>query len=93
MKIHYAESRSVTFYADKICVTPQYLSHAVYNATGKHALHWILDYVILDAKALLKSNRYTVQQISEMLNFANPSFFGKYFKAATGMSPRAYAVG
>ena len=48
---------------------------------------------ILLTKALLKSKTYTVQQVSIMLNFANASFFGKYFKSATGVSPRRYMLG
>ena len=48
------------------------------------------NYVILEAKALLKSRKYTIQQISNMLNFANQSFFGKYFKDKVGCSPPAY---
>ena len=46
--------------------------------------------MILEAKALLKSERLTIQQISEMLNFANQSFFGVFFKRATGRSPKSY---
>lgn len=42
---------------------------------------------------MLKSNKYTVQQVSDLLNFANASFFGKYFKAVVGCSPRKYQAG
>ncbi len=48
----------------------------VFESSGKYAKDWIKEYVILAAKALLKSNDYTVQQISYMLNFPNNSFFG-----------------
>lgn len=89
---HYRAERGVAFYANKMCLTPKYLSLAIHQASGRFAGDWIRDYVILEAKALLKSRSYTVQQISEMLNFANSSFFGKYFKAATGCSPRRYML-
>ena len=46
--------------------------------------------VLKEAKALLKSGRYSVQQVSDMLNFANQSFFGAYFKRSVGCSPSAY---
>ena len=88
---HYAEQRSITFYADKLCLTPKYLSVAVRQASGRGAGEWIKDYVVLEAKALLKSRLYTVQQVSDRLHFANASFFAKYFRAATGLSPRQYA--
>lgn len=68
----------------------KYLSQVIKSVTGRLAGEWISEYVILEAKALLKSNKYTVQQVCDMLNFANQSFFGKYFKRKTGMSPRAY---
>ena len=56
-------------------------------------VEWIRDYVMLDAKALLKSGKYTVQQVSDMLNFPNQSFFGTYFKKESGVSPKAYMSG
>ena len=74
-------------------LTPKYLSQVIYQASGRHAGEWIKDYVILEAKILLKSGKYTVQQVGDMLNFANASFFGKYFKAATGCSPKQFQKG
>ena len=90
---HYAEHRAIGFYADRLCLTPKYLSTVIHRVSGRHAGEWLRDYVLLDAKALLRSRRYTVQQVSELLNFPNTSFFGKYFKAATGCTPRSYMLG
>ena len=87
---NYVQERSITYYADLLCISPKYLSQVIKNVTGRLAGEWISDYVILEAKALLKSNKYTVQQVCDMLNFANQSFFGKYFKRKTGMSPKNY---
>ena len=87
---NYKESREVGFYADKLCLTPKYLSAVITELTGKSAFEWINDYVTLEAKALLKSTNMTIQQISDELNFANQSFFGKYFKRLTGVSPKEY---
>ena len=50
----------------------------------------IADAVILDAKAKLHNSELTVQEISNSLNFPNPSFFGRYFKRHTGYSPMQY---
>jgi AraC-like DNA-binding protein len=47
-------------------------------------------YMILEIKALLKSTNMTIQQISDELDFPSQSFFGKYFKRLTGMSPKEY---
>lgn len=87
---HYTCERSIGFYAGKLCITPKYLSRIVQNVSGKLAGEWIKDYVILEAKALLKSRQYTVQQIADKLNFPNQSTFGIYFKKAVGISPKAY---
>jgi AraC-like DNA-binding protein len=87
---HYKDSREVGFYADKLCMTTKHLSAVIKKATGKSASKWISDYVILEAKSLLRANDMSVQQISDELNFANQSFFGKYFKRLTGMSPKSY---
>lgn len=82
--------RDVDFYADKLFLTPKYLSKALKQASGKTAAGWIADHVILEAKALLKSTNLTVQQISDELSFPSQSFFGKYFKRRTGYSPKEY---
>lgn len=84
------KERSISYYASVLCVTPKYLSQVIHKASGRFAGAWIADYVILEAKALLKSRKYTVQQIADMLNFANQSFFGKYFKDKVGYSPSDY---
>lgn len=92
VQTHYREHRNMCFYAEKLCLTPKYLSQVIWEVSDRHAPDWIRDYVILEAKALLKSGRYTVQQVGDFLNFANASFFGKYFKAAVGCTPRQYML-
>lgn len=90
LKEHYASERNIGFYADKLCLSPKYLSQMVLAASGRHVKDWVQDYVILEAKALLRSRQYTVLQVSDMLNFPNQSFFGVYFKKAVGCSPSVY---
>lgn len=87
---NYTKERSISWYADKLCVTPKYLSRVVHQVSGRFAGDWISDFVILEAKAMLKSRRYTIQQITASLNFANQSFFGRYFKDKVGCSPSEY---
>ena len=87
---NFRTERSVTFYADKLCVTPKHLSAVLKEISEKTAGEWIDLRVILEAKLLLRSTGLNVQEISTQLNFANQSFFGKYFKHLTGMSPRDY---
>lgn len=87
---NFKQDRSVLFYADKMCLTPKHLSSAIKQVSGQTAGEWIDNYVILAAKVLLKSTAKNIQEISSELNFANQSFFGKYFKQHTGISPREY---
>lgn len=90
VEAHYREERSVKYYADLLCLTPKYLSSVIYNVSQRLAGEWIDNYVILEAKTLLKSGKLTIQQISEHLNFPNQSFFGKFFKRYAGVSPKEY---
>ena len=90
VKAHYKEQRGVEFYANKLCLTPKYLSKVIKESSGLSANDWIDRYVVLEAKALLKSTNKTIQQISDALNFQSQSFFGKYFKRHVGVSPKEY---
>ena len=85
---NFRTERLIGFYADKLCITPKYLSKLVKENTGRSAGEWIENYVILEARAMLQSSDMTIQQIATALNFPNQSFFGKYFKRATGLSPK-----
>ncbi|MFC0878763.1 helix-turn-helix domain-containing protein [Saccharicrinis sp. FJH2] len=87
---NYKQHRNTEFYADKLSLTPKYLSKIIKDNTGQSATEWINNYVILEAKALLKSSDMTIQQISNELNFPTQSFFGKYFKRHVGVSPKGY---
>ena len=87
---HYVKERLISFYADKLCITPKYLSKLIKENTGLGASDWIERHVILEARAMLQSSDMTIQQIASALNFPNQSFFGKYFKRATGLSPKQY---
>lgn len=87
---NFMAERTVTFYADKLFVTPKHLSAVLKEISDKTASDWIDQRVILEAKMLLKSTGLNIQEISTKLNFANQSFFGKYFKHLTGFSPRDY---
>ena len=87
---HYTKERSVAFYADLLHISPQHLSTTVNKITGKTVTDIIAKLVITDAEAKLKSTDLTIQEIAYSLNFPDISFFGKYFKRYTGMSPKQY---
>ena len=87
---NYREHREVGFYATQLGLSLKYMSHVIYEKTGRHPSKWIKDYVILEAKTMLRSGRYSIQQIADELHFPNQSFFGKYFKEAVGVSPKKW---
>ena len=88
LAIHYKNNRSVQFYADKLNLTPKYLSTAIKRTTGRPILNWIHEAILIDAKMLLRTTDLTVQQISDQLNFSSPSAFVQFFKKHTGKTPR-----
>ncbi|MCF2593375.1 AraC family transcriptional regulator [Bacteroides caecigallinarum] len=87
---HYNDNRNVAWYAEKLGITHAHLCSIVKQSTGKTCADIISSMVIMDAKSQLKSTQLSIQTISDSLNFANMSFFGKYFKRHVGMSPLEY---
>ena len=90
VKKHYRTERAVGFYADKLFISPKYLSLIIKETTGRSAAQWIAEHVILEAKNMLRFSGKNIQQIAYDLNFTNQSSFGKYFKHLTGMSPSEF---
>ena len=89
---HHNEERNMAFYADKLCLSPKYLSKLVKTQTGRSAPEWIDAFVILEAKNLLKYSELSIKEIVYKLHFPNQSVFYKFFKAHTGMTPSDYRV-
>ncbi|MDH6303972.1 AraC family transcriptional activator of pobA [Parabacteroides sp. PF5-5] len=87
---HYKEQHEVAFYAEKLFVTPQYLTLIIKKLTGKTTNKWIDESLILEARKLLKTTQTTIQQIADQLNFSDQSTFGKFFKKYHGVSPVEY---
>ncbi|MBL4561401.1 MAG: AraC family transcriptional regulator [Labilibaculum sp.] len=87
---HYKESREVAFYAEKLNITPKYLSIVTQEERAQSAKKVIDDFMITEIKLHLKSTAKSIQEISEELNFSDQAFFGKYFKRQTGLTPSQY---
>ncbi|MCK9180029.1 MAG: helix-turn-helix domain-containing protein [Bacteroides sp.] len=88
--VHHKRERKAKFYAEQLCITSKYLSATLKQHTGKTVSELINDAVIVRAKLLLKTTSDTVLEVSERLNFSTPSFFGRYFKQYTSMTPLEY---
>lgn len=78
------------FYANKLCISVQYLSLILKEVSGKTANSWIARYLITRAKVMLRKPDSTIQQVAETLNFSDQSSFGKFFKKHVGISPKRY---
>ena len=90
---HYMQQRSVVFYAEQLNLTPKYLTTIIRKTSGRTAVQRIDDYVVLEAKNLLKYSTMSIQEIAYYLNFSNQALSGKYFKSHTGRTPSAYRIG
>ena len=82
--------QQVSYYADKLNISPKYLSTVCKKVSGKNPMRWITEYVMQDCYALLKSTDLSIKEISNRLGFPNSSFFGQYFREQAGMTPMEY---
>ena len=87
---HYETERSVSFYADKLCLSPKYLSAISKSVSGLTVQQHIFRAIIRRGIFLMNNTDKSVKQISDLLHFPNPSAFGTFFKKHTGLSPRNY---
>ncbi|MGI6232280.1 MAG: helix-turn-helix domain-containing protein [Prevotella sp.] len=82
--------RTVADYASRLCITPKYLTVICKQHSGKTAQQWIKEYKLADIEYYLKATDKSVKEVSNILNFPNPSFFCKYVREHLGTSPQEY---
>ena len=87
---NYSKEHQVIYYADRLCISPKYLSRLCKEISGKSAPEWIDTYIMLDAKNLLKYSTMPIKEIVYRLSFSNQTVFYKFFKKHTGMTPTEY---
>lgn len=87
---HFKKEHTVAFYAEKMNLTPKYLSMAVKTASGNTPSDCIQKFLIQEAMVLLKNTNMTMKEIVSELNFPTATFFCRYFKRNTGKSPLEY---
>lgn len=85
-----ATHRNIPFYAEQLHVTPNHLSDVVRQHSGLSVMDWIHRTTTTEAKLLLKHSDMMICEISERLNFPEPTAFNRYFKKQTGVTPLAY---
>ena len=87
---YYMQERGVAFYADKLCLSPKYLSALSKSVCGYTVQELVFRAIIRKSIFWLKNTNKSVQEISDDLNFPNASFFGTFFKKQTGLAPSYY---
>jgi len=90
VKENYTTNRTTPFYAEKMQMTPRYLSRRIKVETGKSIAQWVDEFTLQKAYYLLLNTNKTISQVADELHFPSQSFFGKYFKRLTGMSPKKF---
>lgn len=90
LSAYHTQERSLQFYADKMFLTPKYVSGMIKSFSGRSALDWINEYVVLEAEMMLRYTDMTIQEIAYSLNFPTQSAFGKYFKQQLNVGPKQY---
>jgi len=84
------EEHEVLFYSKKMGMTTGNLSRILKEISGKSAVKWISDALVMESKILLQKPDINIQQAAEILNFADQSSFGKFFKKHTGLKPMEF---
>lgn len=81
---------TVKYFADKICLSPNYLGDLIKTTTGKSALERIQSKIIEVSKEAILNPRLNTKQIADMLGFQYPQHFLRFFKKQVGCTPKEY---
>lgn len=83
-------NREVSFYADKLCISSKYLTMLMQDVSGKSAKEWIIEYTILEIKALLRDTNLDIKEIVSRTHFQSQSLLSRFFRMHVGMTPTQY---
>lgn len=83
----FATQHGIEYYADKLCITPNYLNKIVRQSLGTPPKLYIADKILQEAKRLLRYTDSTVTEIADRLCFENASYFIRYFRKQAGCTP------
>jgi len=82
--------REVQWYAEKLNITPKYLSEICKERSGKSASQWIAEITVSEIKHLLRNTRMPIHEVAAVMEFPNSSFFCQYTKKHTGLTPNHF---
>lgn len=87
---HFAKQHNISFYADRLNITPTYLSRIVRKLTGRTVIDYINQMLLMEASFLLRTTSLSVAQVADLLSFADTASFSKFFTRMKGLSPGRY---
>ncbi len=87
---HFTTQREVAFYATLQRLSPRYFSTIIKEVTGHNALYWIVQAVTGEAKRRIIESGLSIKEIAYSLNFRSPTFFSRWFKQYTGLTPKEF---
>ncbi|WBV56204.1 helix-turn-helix domain-containing protein [Chryseobacterium sp. PTM-20240506] len=92
VETYYKTQKSVAFYAEKLCITPNYLGVLCRKQYKISPLEFIKQRIVLEAKKLLHSSNKSIKEIAFELGFNNFSHFSYFFRTQTGWTPKNYRI-
>ena len=87
---HFAEHHDISFYADRLHISPVYLSRVVRQVTGRTVVDYIYQMLLMEASYLLRTSQLSITQIADRLHFADTTTFTRFFKRLKGCTPKEY---
>ena len=87
---HHKTNRAVAFYANKLCISPKYLTMVMQQVNGQSASQCIAEYVIMEIKALLRNGELDIKDVVIQTGFPSQTTLSAFFRRHTGMSPSEY---
>ena len=90
---HFSIHHNTSFYADELCITPNYLNEIIQKCMGVSSKSYILNKIMQEAKKMLSYSDLSVSEIADSLHFENPSYFIRLFRQQTGFTPLQYRQG
>lgn len=87
---NFEQQQTVQSYAEDLCISPEYLNDECKKVLSKNASEVISDRIALEAKRMLVYSDMSNKEIAFSLNFNDPSYFSRFFKKKTNMSPKDF---
>lgn len=76
----------LTYYADRLCVVPKYLSEVSRRVSGYGANYWIMRYTIQDLRNHFRNRKLTVNDIARKFHFSSVAYLNRYVQTHLGVA-------